>query len=312
MPTLIRPATREIRTWAFDSRRWSHYKPRDNDIVIATYPKCGTTWMQRLVGMLLLHSSAPFSIHDQSLWIDIRVRLPIDEVIRQLEAQTDRRFMKAHLPFDALPLYDSVRYIHVARDGRDVCASFHNHALAFTPGVLASFDRIGVEDEQVGRPIPRVPSDFRSYYLDWIANDAATAAPPAMDFFDFERSYWVERARANMLLVHYNDLKADLGGELRRIANFLGIECSDEILAELAEAGSFDAMRRDGDKLLPHAGVTFDGGAARFLFKGTNGRWRDALTADDLALYDAKVAAHFPHDCAHWIEHGRLHQGTPH
>jgi len=35
-----------------DSRRWEHYRPRFDDIVIGTYPKCGTTWMQRIVGLL--------------------------------------------------------------------------------------------------------------------------------------------------------------------------------------------------------------------------------------------------------------------
>jgi len=40
---LIQPALREYRTWSIDSRRWEHYRPRPGDIVIATYPKCGTT-----------------------------------------------------------------------------------------------------------------------------------------------------------------------------------------------------------------------------------------------------------------------------
>ena len=30
----------------------------------------------------------------------------------------------------------------------------------------------------------------------------------------------------------------------------------------------------------------FVGGADTFLYKGTNGRWRDVLTADELAAYD--------------------------
>ena len=50
---LVRPATREYRNWVTDSRRWSCYTPRASDIVISTYPKCGTTWMQRIVGALV-------------------------------------------------------------------------------------------------------------------------------------------------------------------------------------------------------------------------------------------------------------------
>ena len=46
--------TRSVyRTWMTDSRRWDTYRPRTGDIVVATYPKCGTTWMQRIVDLLI-------------------------------------------------------------------------------------------------------------------------------------------------------------------------------------------------------------------------------------------------------------------
>jgi aryl sulfotransferase len=308
MPELIRPASREYRSWGFDSRRWSHWRPRTDDIVISTYPKCGTTWMQRIVGMLVFRSAEPFSIHEASPWIEARFRQPIEEVIGRLEAQTHRRFIKSHLPLDGLPLYEGVRYIHVARDGRDACTSFHSHSLAYTPAALAAFDRVGAEDEGIGRPYPRPAADLRAFYLDWIAAEGAMSD---RDFFDFESSYWAERARPTLLLVHYNDLKADLAGEVRRIAAFLGLVCPDDLLVQVVEAAGFEAMRRDGDRLLPNSAATFEGGAGRFLYKGTNGRWRDVLSPDDLALYEARAAASFSPDCARWVEEGRLVAGDP-
>src|SRR5215831_6483968 len=45
--SLIRAALREYRTWATDSTRWKGFEPRPDDIIVATYPKCGTTWMQQ-------------------------------------------------------------------------------------------------------------------------------------------------------------------------------------------------------------------------------------------------------------------------
>lgn len=303
MPMLLRPALKEVRTWGFDSRRWAGYAPRSDDIVIATYPKCGTTWMQRIVCMLVFRSVTPRPLGKVSPWLDSR-RVPIRETLDEIEAQTHRRFIKSHLPLDALPLYEEVRYIHVARDGRDACASFHNHVQAYTARALSNLDRNGMEDESVGRPFPRAADSIRSYFRDWIAADPANGPAPGMDFFAFERSYWDERARSNLLLVHYNDLKDDLAGEVRRIAAFLEIECSSDLLADITAAASFDAMRRDGEQLLPDAG-TFQGGAGRFLYKGTNGRWRDELTAEDIALYDARSAAGFDADCAAWVSRGR-------
>src|SRR5262249_58154642 len=53
------PARQVYRTWMIDSRRWSAYRPRSGDVIIATYPKCGTTWMQRIVGLLIFQSPEP-------------------------------------------------------------------------------------------------------------------------------------------------------------------------------------------------------------------------------------------------------------
>ena len=86
MPTLSRPATREYRAFAYDSRRWANYKPRNDDIVIATYPKCGTTWTQRLVSMLVFASPAPRPIAEASPWLARRFGPGAAEVLAKLEA----------------------------------------------------------------------------------------------------------------------------------------------------------------------------------------------------------------------------------
>src|SRR5215217_3232741 len=56
------PAQRVYRTWVVDSTRWDRYRPRPEDVVIATYPKCGTTWMQRIVDLLVFQTPEPRSM----------------------------------------------------------------------------------------------------------------------------------------------------------------------------------------------------------------------------------------------------------
>lgn len=119
MPKLSRGPLREVRSRVYDSARWQGYRPRADDIIIATYAKCGTTWMQRIVSMLVFGTPDARPIWDSSPWPDMRLFGPIEEALAAAEAQAHRRFFKTHLPYDALPIYEGVKFIHVARDGRD-------------------------------------------------------------------------------------------------------------------------------------------------------------------------------------------------
>jgi len=306
---LVQSPQREYRTWIFDSRRWQHYQPRPDDIIIATYPKCGTTWMQQIVGLLVFQTPVPKPIMQISAWIDRRFPQPVEAVVAQIEAQEHRRFLKSHMPLDGLPFYDEVKYIHVARDGRDACMSLHNHATGFTDQMLASLNKAGLEDEAVGRLYPDIRTDPGEFFHQWITRGEIPGdedGSPSMSFFHFEQSWWNARHRPNVLLVHYNDLKADLSGEMTRNAGFLGIPVAAELWPELVEAAGFEAMRRDGDTLMANVASIFKHGSQGFFFKGSNERWRGVVADEDLDLYEARAAALLSPECARWVAHGRL------
>ena len=311
---LIRPAAREYRTWTLDSRRWDAYAPRAGDIVIATSPKCGTTWTQQIVASLIFQDAQARPLSTVSPWIEARFRGTAADVHARLEAQTHRRFLKTHLPLDGLPLHDEVRYIHVARDGRDALMSMHNHFTGFSNAQLETFDRFGLEDPLIGEPYPRIPASPAEFFRLWISTPAVpghTEGMPGPSFFDLEVGYWAERHRPNFLLVHYNDLKANLDGEMRRIASFLEIAVDESVWPSLVAAATFEAMRAAGGELMPQTTTMFVEGPKRFFHKGVGGRWREVLTEDDLALYNAKVQAKVTPGLAAWLEGGRQYTGDP-
>jgi len=305
MPRLIRGPLIEARSRFFDSAGWDDYRPRADDIIIATYPKCGTTWTQRIVGMLVFRSPAPFPVQESSPWPDFRMPPP-GEQVELAEGQTHRRFLKTHLPYDALPVYEGVKVIHVARDGRDAAMSFYNHKVNFTEGVIERATEIGMNDPRLGTPYQRIAADPTRHFHDWLEGEEDHLGDPACGFWHMENSYWAARHEPDMLLVHHADMKKDLAGEMRRIAAFLGIEIAEDLWPQLVDAARFENMKSQAHELMPGAINIWEGGGNTFLNKGTNGRWRDVFSPKDLAAYDEKVRQTFEPELAAWIEHGRL------
>lgn len=309
---LSRAPIGRIKGYYCDSAQWDGYVPREGDIVIATAPKVGTTWTQQIVSLLVFQSTEPRPLHQISPWLDCRLRDNAAGMLALLDGQTHRRFIKSHLPLDGLPIHAEVKYIHVARDGRDACMSYLNHNSAYTDAVWGRLDAVAARDPDLPAPAPRPPRETRAFFQHWITPGGTASAEQMGDgFFEIERSFWAERARANLLLVHFNDLKADLDGEMRRIADFLEIETPPALWPELVAAAGFTAMQAAGEALLPGMDGSFEGGHMTFLNKGTNGRWQTDLTADDLALYQRRVQADLSPALARWLEHGRHVAGDP-
>ena len=314
MPKLLRAPTREFRTTIMDSHRWDNFVPRSDDIVIGTYSKCGTTWTQRIVDLLIFQTPDPRPVVSNAPWLDATFFAPVEEDLARLEAQTHRRFVKTHMPFDSVPLYDGVKYIHVARDGRDARMSMHNHMIGFRPEMVQRIAQAAMSEPRLPMRGGPPSTDPRQFFLDWLKDaeaDVTEGFGIDLPFFEFENTYWRERKRENVLLVHYNDLKADLAGEMRRIAEFLTIRVPSDIMPKLVDAATFASMKRDGDALVPMAKMAWDRGADRFINQGTNERWKGVLTADDLARYEALAMRKWSKATRDWVRSGRLIAGDP-
>ncbi len=288
--------TRELHSHHFDSTVWNDFKFRDGDIVVATYAKSGTTWTQQIVGQLVFGGRENIPVAEISPWLDLRVP-PKDVKLQALEAQEHRRFIKTHLPVDALVFSPGARYIYVGRDGRDVLWSMYNHhatandrwyaLLNETPGL-------------VGEPIERLTLDVVPYFRRWLDRDGY----PFWSLWENVRSWWAIRNLPNVLLVHFANLKADLEGEMKRIARFLEIEVAPSDWPRLVEHCTFDYMKAHGAQAAPLGGMLWEGGADSFIHRGTNGRWRDLLTKTDIEAYEARALRELGPECARWLATG--------
>ena len=286
---------RDVLTHHSDSRHWDGFAFRDGDVVIATYAKAGTTWMQQIVGQLIFEAREDVAVHQLSPWYDMRLLAP--EARAAVAAQTHRRFLKTHLPLDALVFSPQARYIYVARDGRDTAWSFHHHHVNMTDEAFARFNT-GLPE---GYPLlERGTEDPLEFYRAWFTRNGF----PVWPFWEHVRGWWQARHLPNVLLVHFNDLKADLPGNLRRIAAFLGIAPDEAAFARILAHCDFDYMKANAGQMAPRGGSSWKGGADTFINKGTNGRWRDRLTPEDVAAYEARALAELGPDCARWLAAG--------
>jgi aryl sulfotransferase len=288
--------TREFHNHHFDSTIWNDFRFRDDDIVISTYAKSGTTWMQQIVAQLLFRGDPNLEVAEMSPWLDLRVP-PKDVKLPVVEAQTHRRFIKTHLPVDALVFSPKARYIYIGRDGRDVVWSFYNHhANANATWYAALNDTPG----RVGPPIGPPPADIRQYWREWLDQDGH----PWWPFWENVASWWAIRDLPNVHFVHFETLKRDMRSEMRRIAEFLDIPIDESRWPRIVEYCTFDWMKRNATKSVPLGGAFWDAGAQVFINKGVNGRWRDTLTAAEIAEYEARAEAELGHACAHWLATG--------
>ncbi len=289
-----------------DSTRWERFIPRDDDIIISTPYKSGTTWMQEIVlHLVFLDQRIPYR-EEVSPWLDARFR-PVNEVLSQLENQRHRRFIKTHLALDGLPYRPQIKHIVVGRDPRDVFMSLWNHYTGHTPYFFGFINDL---PDRTGDPLPLPPADIHECWTDWIGRgwfEWEQEGYPYWGNMHHVQSWWDYRHLPNILLVHFADLLADAPGQIRRIAGYLDVAATDEQISQIAQQTSLTAMRtRSGEKERQEPGdnPAFVDGARTFFYKGANGRWRTVLTDHELAEYDATAGTVLTTECRAWLEQG--------
>lgn len=294
------------RNFAMDSSRWEKFTPRDGDIIIATPPKCGTTWTQMICALLIFQKTdfgRPLS--DITPWLDMRM-MRLDAILEEFESQTHRRFIKTHTPFDGLPYYENVTYLCVGRDPRDAFMSFDSHDRNISQEFKAKM--LGALKPGDPRPAPPI-KDLRERFRAWIVAPGTPESsdnPAMMPVQPFVKSFWDYRHLPNIHFVHYSDMKRDLGAEMRRIAKILGISVAEELWPRLIEAAQFESMKKKAGQFAPDAKVGIWRDDATFFNSGEVGQWQGVLGPEELELFSNTLRERLSPELARWIEHGSL------
>lgn len=283
-----------------DSARWDGFAFRPGDVVISARSKHGTTWMQMIVLLLIhRHPDLPAPLAHLSPWLDHLVE-PWDTVVARLAAQHHRRVIKTHTPLDGVPMHPGVFYIVVARHPLDAAVSLYHQG-------------DNIDRERVHRLIghttqvtqqSRRPS-VRAWLADWV--DAQADPHRTLDSLPGVMWHlsdaWSRRDANNVALVHFDDLRADLDGQMRRLAALLDIALPSTGWDQLVDAATFNAMRNRAEKLAPDpVGILRD--PSSFFRHGVSGTGSALLQPRDLTRYHERTAGLAPADLLAWLHRG--------
>jgi hypothetical protein len=298
---------RRYRNVIMDSQRWDGFEFRDDDIVISTHSKCGTTWMQMLCALLVFQDPRlPGPLTRLSPWLDVQTET-VESVFSELAAQQHRRFIKTHTPYDGIPHDPRVAYITVGRDPRDVALSWDNHFNNLNLEVVIGrrVEVAGMDDLAElmpdGMPVPS--EDPVERFWEWMHSPEDAGGLAGM--INHLQTFWDRRDDDNIALFHYADMKADLDGEMRRLAAVLQIDVDEGRWDELVNAACFDSMKERAEELAPQVTHGFWQETSRFFHKGSSGQWESFFDDDDIARYEARVHELAQPDLAEWMHTGR-------
>jgi aryl sulfotransferase len=276
------------------NERWEGFEHRPGDVVISTRSKCGTTWLQMIV-LMLVHGTTelPAPLGELSPWLDWGIE-PIGEVRSRLAGQQQRRVIKTHTPLGGLPLDRRVSYLVAGRRPLDVAVSQYHHS--------RNINRVRFA-ELSGTPLDSSPTEPFGDWLDgWLSADWAEGRLDSLSGLAHHVADAREpRAGIDVRLVHFDDLVGDLAGEMQAMATWLGVAEAPLEWPSLVAAASFSSMSARPERNVPdRLGVLAE--PAAFFRGGRVGDGERAASAAQRSLARATLTELLDADTLDWLD----------
>ena len=235
------------------------YETDSRDLVIASYPRSGTTWMQMILYQLLTDGTVDIG-HINDVCPRLETSL-LRGVSVQRTALAGFRLTKSHLPYSLTPV-GAGRYVYVVRHGMDVAVSlFH-----------------------LWRKYCGFPGSFSQWFPRFTRRGGAY---PLSSWFSHVNGWLGNRHGVRLLVVRYEHLLGEFDATVREVATFCDVPLSDSLLARVRERSSLAYMQENEAKLdpLPLLNRGRQDPDLRFVRRGGSGGSRDCATVVEWRAY---------------------------
>nr|XP_020835149.1 sulfotransferase 1C4-like isoform X2 [Phascolarctos cinereus] len=233
------------------------FQAKPDDVLISSYPKAGTTWLQEIVDMI--HNDGDV---EKTRRAPINIRMPFIERINsryvgldQANAMPSPRFLKTHLPVQLLPpsfWKENCKIIYVARNIKDNMVSYFH------------FQRMhkGFPD----------PGSWEEYFETFLEGKGLWGS-----WYDHVKRWWEAKDTYPILYLFYEDIKKHPRREIEKVMEFLGKNLDEKVLDKIVYYTSFNVMKNN-----PMSNYTFEPlmnhSVSPFMRKGVIGDWKTHFT----------------------------------
>ena len=247
------------------------FQLRSDDIILATYPKSGTTWMQQILKLIYTGGNENGkNVSEAVPWLE---RGTVNMATSDPKAAVDfdnipsPRLLSSHAPYflvpGGLPHTSPAKYIYVARNPKDVAVSFYYHSRAFK-----AYEYSG---------------PWEHFYTLFVTGQVEFGS-----WFDHVLGWWEHRDQENILFLKYEDMQSDLHTSVQRIASFCGKnDLSPEVIERVVRLSTFQSMKANslanGDWHSPFRNTEI----APFIRKGIIGDWKNHFSPKQNEEFDA-------------------------